>query len=203
MTKAEFLRIIKAHFTKFGLSESTLGEITKLIEGSYTENSTAEEIIEQCKNYESLAKVLQSEIDTRVTSAVEKVKKEQVPDKKSGADKDQSEPKNNDYLKKILERLDNIEKGQVVKSLNEKAVVRLKDLKMTDKEIESAMFGRNFDNEESLNEFVTKQAEIYEEIVKERVSNNAGNGFPPMSPTGNSVSNTAIKNDIDEFNKHY
>lgn len=202
MSKAKFLQIIKAYFKKFGLSESTLGEITKLIEGSYTENSTEEEITEQCKSYEALAKVLQSEIDARVTSAVEKVKKEQAPNKQ-GAEKEQPEPKDNDYLKKILERLDNIEKGQVVKSLNEKAVARLKDLKMTDKEIESAMFGRNFDNEESLNEFVTKQAEIYEEIVKERVSNNAGNGFPPMSPTGNSVSNTAIKNDIDEFNKHY
>ncbi|MSN81954.1 hypothetical protein D1Y73_02635 [Riemerella anatipestifer] len=202
MTKAEFLQIIKKHFTKFGLSESTLGEITKLIEGSYTENSTAEEIIEQCKSYESLAKVLQSEIDTRVSSAVEKVKKEQAPDKKSGADKE-AEPTIGEYLKQISERLDNIEKGQVVKSLNEKAVARLKELKMTDKEIEAAMFGRNFENEESLNEFVTKQTEIYEEIVKERVSNSAGNGFSPMSSSGNGVKNTAIKNDIEEFNKQY
>ncbi|MEJ8582500.1 hypothetical protein ACXA18_03030 [Riemerella anatipestifer] len=202
MTKAEFLQIIKKHFTKFGLSESTLGEITKLIEGSYTENSTAEEIIEQCKSYESLAKVLQSEIDTRVSSVVEKVKKEQAPDKKSGADKE-AEPTIGEYLKQISERLDNIEKGQVVKSLNEKAVARLKELKMTDKEIEAAMFGRNFENEESLNEFVTKQTEIYEEIVKERVSNSAGNGFSPMSSSGNGVKNTAIKNDIEEFNKQY
>ncbi|MRM83370.1 hypothetical protein [Riemerella anatipestifer] len=202
MTKAEFLQIIKKHFTKFGLSESTLGEITKLIEGSYTENSTAEEIIEQCKSYESLAKVLQSEIDTRVNSAVEKVKKEQVPDKKSGADKE-AEPTIGEYLKQISERLDNIEKGQVVKSLNEKAVARLKELKMTDKEIEAAMFERNFENEESLNAFVTKQTEIYEEIVKERVSNSAGNGFSPMSSSGNGVENTAIKNDIEEFNKQF
>ncbi|AQY21344.1 hypothetical protein [Riemerella anatipestifer] len=202
MTKAEFLQIIKKHFTKFGLSESTLGEITKLIEGSYTENSTAEEIIEQCKSYESLAKVLQSEIDTRVSSAVEKVKKEQAPDKKSGADKE-AEPTIGEYLKQISERLDNIEKGQVVKSLNEKAVTRLKELKMTDKEIEAAMFGRNFENEESLNEFVTKQTEIYEGIVKERVSNSAGNGFSPMSSSGNGVENTAIKNDIEEFNKQF
>ncbi|MBO4234084.1 hypothetical protein FO675_07180 [Riemerella anatipestifer] len=202
MTKAEFLQIIKKHFTKFGLSESTLGEITKLIEGSYTENSTAEEIIEQCKSYESLAKVLQSEIDTRVNSAVEKVKKEQAPDKKSGADKE-AEPTIGEYLKQISERLDNIEKGQVVKSLNEKAVARLKELKMTDKEIEAAMFERNFENEESLNAFVTKQTEIYEEIVKERVSNSAGNGFSPMSSSGNGVENTAIKNDIEEFNKQF
>ncbi|WP_394265185.1 hypothetical protein [Bergeyella zoohelcum] len=204
MDKKQFLAIVKKHFLKFGFSNKVLGEISALVD--FTENETTEEeIIEQLKRYEPIAKSFQSELDTRLA----KGRKTDTDSAANGEDEEdntsasgtKTKDATNATLEKILERLDKIEKGAVVKTNNEKATTKLKELGFTDKEIESAMFERNFETEDSVEEFVKKQSEILEDILKERVRENAGNGLHPHS-SGANYSKAAIEKDIEEFNKN-
>ena len=96
-----------------------------------------------------------------------------------------------------------MEKGQVSAGLNQSAMEKLKALKMTDKEIEAVMFGRSFETEEAVNDFIGKQSEIYEEILSSRHKENAGSGFNTMSGQGGTYKKEAMEQDIAEFNKVY
>lgn len=211
MDRKQFLAIVKKHFQKYGLSEKVLGEITSLIQNHFGEDEATEELVlEQLKIYEPMAKSFQSEIDSRVATA----RKERTTaddaaetEEEEGADTEPAsgkKPKDTtrSMLEKLMQKIDNLEKGQSVKSNNETAVARLKELKMTDKEIEAAMYGRNFETADSVDEFVSKQSELYEEIVKDRVKGSAGEGFSPMS-SGGHYSKASIAKDIEEFNKIY
>lgn len=212
MDKKELSRITKKHFTKFGLLPKSLGEITNLIEGSTDENSTEEEVIELCKTYEPLAKSLQTDIETRVTTAVEKAKK--GPEGAGSGDGATDEPNpgnqppasSNEAVLAAIAALStevtNMKKGQSVLTNNETVVAALKELKMSEKQIESTMLGRSFETAESATEFIEKQTELYTEISKEQVHERAGSGFAPMGSGGN-VTKTQKEADITAFNAKF
>lgn len=208
MTKEEFLQIVKKHFLKFGFSEKVLSEIAALVKSSFNEDDelTNEAVAEKLKAYEPIAKSFQSEIDQRVSKAKEKTMSEDAAD-----EEEEEQPKHSasdkrltqrELIEKLFEKIETLEKGQSVKTNNEKAVQRLKELKMSDREIEAAMFGRNFETEKSMTEFVEKQEELYKEILKDRAQEQAGNGFLPQSSNGN-VSKESIQSAIDHFNKNF
>lgn len=212
MDRKQFLAIVKKHFLKYGLSEKTLGEITTLVQNSFGEDEATEEtVLEQLKAYEPMAKAFQSEIDSRVANASKS--KDRTTAETTADDEEEDidtgsasgkKPKDTtkSLLEKLITKIDNLERGQSVKSNNETAVAKLKELKMSDREIEAAMFGRNFETAEAVEDFVNKQSELYEEILKDRVKEQAGEGFSPMSNGGN-YSKASVKNDIEEFNKQH
>lgn len=213
MNRQELLKITKKHFNKFGLSAKSLGEITTLIEGSLEENSTDEDAIEQCKRFEPLASSYQTDIDTRVTSAVEKATKKGPEGAGSGEGaNDEPNPGNqppansNEAVLAAIAALStevtNMKKGQSVQTNNETVVAALKELKMSEKQIESTMLGRSFETAESATEFIEKQTDLYAEIAKEQVSERAGSGFAPMGSGGN-VTKTQKEADITAFNAKF
>ena len=181
------LSIAKKHFRKYGLSESVIKTIVALIPDE--EEATEETITEQLQAYEPLAKSFQAEAERRVSLAVKGLKPE--PKEVEPTPKEEGEPKD-----PVLEAL-----GNITKRLE--AMEKLKALKMTDKEIEAVMFGRSFETEEAVNDFIGKQSEIYEEILSARHKENAGNGFNTMSGQGGTYKKEAMEQDIAEFNKVY
>ncbi len=205
MDKKQFLAIVKKHFLKFGFSNKILGEISALVD--FTENETTEEeIIEQLNRYEPIARSFQSELDTRLAKGrktdTESAANGEDEEGKTSTPSTKTEDTTKATLDKILERLEKMEKGTAVKTNNDKATTKLKELGFSEKEIESAMFGRNFETEESVDGFVNKQSEIFEDILKERVKGNAGDGFRPQS-SGANYSKAAVEKDIEEFNKNH
>ena len=116
-------------------------------------------------------------------------------------------PKQNSALEesilKLQQTVENLQKERISGDLGAAVRTKLKEtLKMTDKEIESVMYGRTFESAEQVEEFVTKQEELYQDITKERIEHQAGSGFVPMISQGN-VNKAAIENDIKEFNEKY
>lgn len=195
------LSIAKKHFRKYGLSESVIKTIVALIPDE--EEATEETITEQLQAYEPLAKSFQAEAERRVSLAVKGLKPE--PQEVEPTPKEEGEPKDPvlEALGNITKRLEAMEKGQISAGLNQSAMEKLKALKMTDKEIEAVMFGRSFETEEAVNDFIGKQSEIYEEILSSRHKENAGSGFNTMSGQSGTYKKEAMEQDIAEFNKVY
>lgn len=204
----DILKIVKKQFQKFGLSEKSLKEIANLVEKTLSGNEelTEEQVTEQVKTFEPIAKSFQSEVERRVSEAKKGTNGSNGSDDESeeqgGSAGGEKGGNSNEMLKQILNRLDGIEKGQAVKTNNQTAIAKLKELKLTESEIESVMYGRNFETAEQVEEFITKQTEIYETITAERLKNNAGNGFNPMSASGN-YSKQEIQQDVEDFNKQF
>lgn len=206
---------VKKFFLKNGLSAKALQALSDSVMGSLEENATEEEITEKCKLFEPLAKTFQSEADSRVQAALKKKEQGGNDDSDEGAD-DDSEPSqptgkparktNKDPLLTAIETLTKTVQGmqiaQAVKTNNEKVAEGLKALKMSDKEIESVMFGRSFEREEDIEEFITKQGELYAEIVQKRTEENAGDGYAPPSSAG-SQTKAQKQADIEAFNKAF
>lgn len=198
--------IVKKHFLKNGLSEKALQGLSDSITGSLGENATDEEITAQCVVFEPFAKTFQSEIDARVAAATKK--KEQEGKSGEGADPEPKpeEGKTTDPLllavQKLTETVQGLKTEKAVETNNQKVINGLKALKMTDKEIESVMLGRSFENEDGIEEFVTKQGEYYSEILQSRTEAAAGEGYIAPSSVGNQ-SQAQKKADVEAFNANF
>lgn len=194
------LSVLKKHFSKYGLSEKALGEIYKLMQGQITDQSTDEQIIELCKGYEPLAKVFQSEMDALRTKG--KGQQDTGAEQNTSATETKQE---NDLFKLIADlksEIQGLKKEQTASVLLSSAKNRLKEAKFTEKEIEAILLGRSFENEEGLNDFITKQTALYEEITKERLETQAGSGTQPPTGSGKPSEQT-LKNDFEAFNKMF
>lgn len=194
---------VKKYFNqKMGFSEKALQGLSDMITGSLEDNATEDEINEKCKEFEPIARSFQSEID-RAKAAAMKSKSGEAGTEGSKDEESADETKGTDpTLKALQDQVAQLMKEKTTESLNTKVKTKLKDLKLTEKEIDSLMFGRTFETEDQIEEFVTKQGEFYEDIVKDRTVEKAGTGFVPGASRGN-VSKTSIENDIKEFNEKY
>ena len=198
---------VKKYFNKIGFSANTLQVLSDMVTGSLGENATEDEINEKCKEMEPLAKSFQSEMDSKVAAARKGTEKKSGEEGTEGLENPAGTPKQNSALEesilKLQQTVENLQKERISGDLGAAVRTKLKEtLKMTDKEIESVMYGRTFENAEQVEEFVTKQEELYQDITKERIEHQAGSGFVPMISQGN-VNKAAIENDIKEFNEKY
>lgn len=201
---------VKKFFLKNGLSAKALQALSDSVMGSLEENATEEEITDKCKLFEPLAKTFQSEADSRVQAALKKKEQGEGEDDDEGADDIKTEPKSKkvttDPLLAAIETLTKTVQGmqteQVVKTNNQKVIEGLKELKMTEKEIESVMYGRSFEKEEDIEDFVTKQGEYYSEITQGRAEATAGDGYKPVTSVGNQTA-AQKQADMESFNKAF
>lgn len=195
--------IVKKHFLKYGLPASVLQSISNLVTGSLEENATDDEIIEVAKTYEDFAKSFQSEVDSKIAKArkeqtVEAVADEETkPKSENGSDDDTKS-----LIKQLLEKVSNLESDKINQSYQTKVTDRLKSIKMSDAEINAALYGRKFKSDEEVDDFVVKQEEFYADILKDRVEASIGNGGKPASSQGSS-SLEALKQEISGFNERY
>ena len=195
MDEQTFREIIKKHFQKYGLSKEAQGEIFNLLAGSVSETTTEAEALELASKYEPIARVYQSDLDARVTQATEKVKKG-LQSKEEGD--------NNPVLLQVQElitKISDLEKKEVLKTNTQKVTAELKKLNLSEKEIEANIYGRTFETQEQIDEYITKQSELYADITKERLETLAGGGIVPLS--GGSSIASQVKNDIDKFNENH
>lgn len=195
MDEQTFREIIKKHFQKYGLSKEAQGEIFNLLAGSVSETTTEAEAVELASKYEPMARVYQSDLDARVTQATEKVKKG-LQSKEEGD--------NNPVLLQVQElitKISDLEKKEVLKTNTQRVTAELKKLNLSEKEIEANIYGRTFETQEQIDEYITKQSELYADITKERLETLAGGGIVPLS--GGSSIASQVKNDIDKFNENH
>lgn len=195
MDEQTFREIIKKHFQKYGLSKEAQGEIFNLLAGSVSETTTEAEAVELASKYEPIARVYQSDLDARVTQATEKVKKG-LQSKEEGD--------NNPVLLQVQElitKISDLEKKEVLKTNTQRVTAELKKLNLSEKEIEANIYGRTFETQEQIDEYITKQSELYADITKERLETLAGGGIVPLS--GGSSIASQVKNDIDKFNENH
>lgn len=195
MDEQTFREIIKKHFQKYGLSKEAQGEIFNLLAGSVSETTTEAEAVELASKYEPIARVYQSDLDARVTQATEKVKKG-LQSKEEGD--------NSPVLLQVQElitKISDLEKKEVLKTNTQRVTAELKKLNLSEKEIEANIYGRTFETQEQIDEYITKQSELYADITKERLETLAGGGIVPLS--GGSSIASQVKNDIDKFNENH
>lgn len=200
--------LVKKHFLKYGLPASVLQSINGIISTSITDESTEDEVIEICKTYDAFAKSFQSEVDAKVAKARKESSKSKSQDDDDDEEEEEVEkPKSKSkpskleqMLATVLEKVDKLEKEKVSTSYQEKATTKLKDLKLTDSEIKALLHGRTFTTDEELDEFVEVQAQLFEEVSRERVALNLGNGNRPANG-GGETSLESFKADLEAFNK--
>ena len=201
--------LVKKHFLKNGLPMGVLQSINGMIEKSITNDSTDDEVIEICKAYDAFAKSFQSEVDAKVAKAKKVASSKNAEDEEDEDEEEQpvqvKKPKSktsktDELLLKLIEKVERLENEKVSSSLIDKATAKMKELKMTDSEIKALLHGRTFEDEEQVNSFIETQSELYEEVLKERVSLNLGNGNKPASAKGE-ISLESFKQDLEQFNK--
>ena len=196
-------KIVKEHFKNYGLSKTVLKQLESLVLATSGDDADDDKLKEVCTTFDSLAKTMQSDIDARVTKARKDAEVEK-PNPGGNPSPTDDEPKSD--LDKVLarlttmqEKLDNLEQEKTTTKYTLRAQERLREIKMNDAEIKSALYNRKFQSDDDLEEFVTKQEEFYADIVKERISTDTPTGEEPRGK--GSVSDKSFEKQLEEFNK--
>lgn len=200
--------VVKQEFSKFGFSTEVMETISKMVTDEAGAEATDEVIKEKLKIYEPLAKTFQSEIDARVTKAKQTATStQQQPTQEqgeSGAGEQSANPNPTEevpaWAKAMMSKLDAFEKKEIVTQKNEITRTKLKELKMTDAEINAVMYGREFKDDNEIDTFVTQQGEFFKDILSTRVSEQLGDGNPP-APSQGATDLESFKKDLEKFNK--
>ena len=166
---------IKKFFEKYGLPSKVLQSINDRIMSS-GEDLTEDQIRDKCKDYEVIAKSFQSEVDSRVTSALEKRTKEKDVDvdpvkklEDETSKKDEGSETNLllNAIKQLQSDIHALKSEKVETSLINSATDQLKQLGKNEIEIRGLLHGRKFNSTEELDSFMEFQKEIHSEIVKQ------------------------------------
>ena len=104
-------------------------------------------------------------------------------------------------VQELITKISDLEKKEVLKTNTQRVTAELKKLNLSEKEIEANIYGRTFETQEQIDEYITKQSELYADITKERLETLAGGGIVPLS--GGSSIASQVKNDIDKFNENH
>lgn len=199
MNEKEFKLAVKKHFQKFGFSEKVLDSLLTTLQPEDLTEMNEEGVTDLCTKFEPLASTFQKETDIRVQSAIKKVKGDT-----SDPDPEDEEEVDNPVLKALqalTDKVANLERGKTVGTNNELVLKGLQALKMTPSEIKSVMYGREFDDTEDATSFLETQSETYQEVLKERAEQSAGDGYNPHRASGNNYTKSQITADVEAFNK--
>lgn len=195
---------VKKYFTKFGFSDRVLQVLSDSVTGSIEdiENATEDEINEASKNYETLAKSFQSEIETRVALDRKRSGKKKGVETEEIED-DEDKTKVDPNLKAIMDRLERMEKANVSGDLNKKVSDALKtNHNLSDNQISAILHGRSFGTSDEVDEFLEAQKTFQETIQQETIERKAGSGYAPPGSKGD-VTKASVENDIKSFNEKY
>ena len=200
--------VVKSHFQKYGLPKQTLESLESLILNSVEDKEDENKVKEACGKFDGLAKSYQKDWLNKLNE----VKNTSEDEDQGDSDEISTEPKkkdsnNNNEMKELLQKLyskvEKLESDKIATSLNAKVSDRLKDLKLTDAEVNAVMYGRKFMNDEQVEDFLSKQEEYFADIVKDRVSESTASGqeMPGGGETGGSASIDAIVKNYKESNE--
>ena len=141
----QILTALKTKYKNLGFGEKALSGVAAFLAQTVTEEDGIEPAV---TGAELLLKAFQSDIDARVTSAVEKTRKELKPADPNPADQKPADPpKPGDdipaWAKGLMDKLEALEKREVKSSLVGKAKAKLAEKKIP----ESFLRGRSLDIE--------------------------------------------------------
>ena len=141
----QILTTLKTKYRNLGFGDKALSGVAAFLAQTVTEENGVEPAV---TGAEPLLKAFQSDIDARVTSAVEKTRKELKPaDPKPADPKPADPPKPGDdvpaWAKGLMEKFEALEKREVKTSLVGKAKAKLAEKKIP----ESFLRGRSLDIE--------------------------------------------------------
>ena len=198
MLKDKILAALKIKFANKGFSAKTLEGLAAELAKTVTEEANIETAI---SGVEPILTVMQSEIDTRVTTAVNKAKEEKTDKPGEGAADKPGEtivPESGektpawaktiiDQNKQLTDRLSAIEQGKTIESRKSKLETKLAKVNEKDKGRYLKNFGRmNFETDDEFETFLTEVEEDVKDLVQEDADTNLSNisGTPQRGNSG-------------------
>jgi len=204
--KDKIFNALKTEFKNLGFSEKALqGQANSLAATGLITDENLDAIV---KGQKEALSAFQSEIDTRVTTAVDKAKKEAK--KADGGDddepgkKDVQKPKDGETpeqkaIRELQAKLQSIESGKQHETLSAKARASMAEKKLPKSVIEMAMQGRTFEKEEEIEAFVSQVEAGHKEYVQELSDQGLGQSYNP--PASQATSAQKVETDIDTWAK--
>lgn len=181
--KEKILQGLKTKYKNLGFGEKAFDGVAEFLSHNVTEE---EQIETSLQGVENLLKAFQSEIDNRVNTAVDKVKKE----KPAGGDPPKTEPENSkddtpawakaliEESKTLKEKLAAIEGSNVTKTRQQTLSEKLKDAPRPFKDKILKDFQRmKFDSDEDFTSYLDDTATDMEKAVQEFADKGLG-GIP-------------------------
>lgn len=186
--KEKILAALKTKFKNLGFGDKAFDGVADYLSKTVTEETQIETAI---GGVEPLLKSFQGEIDSRVTSAVEKAKKEPKEPGDGGDPKEPKEPKDDtpawaktliETNKTLTERLNKIETGNVTQTRQQILETKLKDAPAHfRKEVIDNFSYMNFQTDEDFNSFVDKKVARASEVTQELADAGLKDMTPPDS----------------------
>lgn len=168
--KEKIFAALKQEHKNLGFSEKALQGLAESLE--LTGLVTDENLDLIVKGQKPALAALQSEIDGRVRSAIEKVKGDEAKEKEKKSETiDQKEkptetPDQKD-LRELKEKFAAIESSKLNSELTSKATKKLKEMQVPDKAINLALQGKVFKDDAEIETFATATETAYKEMIQE------------------------------------
>lgn len=202
--KDKIFTALKTEFKNLGFSDKALqGHANSLAATGLITDENLDAIV---KGQKEALSAFQSEIDTRVTTAVDKAKKEAK--KATGGDDDEPEKKNDPKpkdgetpeqkaIREMQAKLSAMESGKKNADLTAKARATMTEKKLPKAVIEMAMQGRTFEKEEDIETFVNQVEESHKQYVQELNDQGLGQSYNP--PPSQATPAQKVESDISKW----
>lgn len=192
--KEKILAALKAKYKSLGFSDKAIESVLAYLETTVT----AEDQIDGAVNgVEALLKAFQGEIDSRVTSAVQKATKKDDGNP-SGGDPKKDEPKEDvpAWAKTLLEKVQALETGNSVNTRKQALEAKLKDVSPTVKDKILKDFNRmTFATDEDFNTYLTETETDVQALEQSAADKGLGQQSQPYT-AGTPKTEKAIDADI-------
>lgn len=182
--KDKILAALKTEFTNLGFSEKALQGVAEAL--ASTNLVTDENLDAVVKGQKPALTAMQSEIDSRVTTAVKKAKEGTQPEPPAPPEPQKPNPQETPEQKALREmraELDALKSGKTHETLSAKVVAQLEAKKLPKSFIQAAIAGRTFEKEEDIEPFVTQVETSHNEYVQELSNQGLATTYNPVVVT--------------------
>lgn len=201
--KAKILAALKTKYKDLGLSDAILTGVAETLAATTTEEDQIDTSIE---GVSGLLKGFQSEVDKRVTDAVNKAKKpqpktetESTADNQEATESKKDEAEMPAWAKALVDKISKIEQGETIQTRKQVIEAKLKDANPAFRAEVLKDFGRmNFADDEDFNTFVEDKVTAAGEFAKSEASNTLGAFGRPIKPAG-TTKDEASKEEVDSI----
>lgn len=185
--KEKIFNALKTEFKNLGFSDKALqGHADSLAATGLVTDENLDAIV---KGQKSALMAFQSEIDSRVTTAVEKAKKDggktepdPEPDPKKAKTPDPAkETPEQKEIRELKERFDKMTAEKTHNDLSAKIKAGLKEKGIPDAIVKIAMEGRKFEKDEEIEPFITQVETANKEYAQSVADTGLGSSYRPVA----------------------
>lgn len=195
--KDKILAALKTEYKNLGFSEKALQGVADAL--ASTNLVTDENLDAIVKGQKAALTAMQSEIDSRVTTAVEKAKKDIQPGTDPVPGKDPvptpgAETPEQKAIRELKEQIAGLVSGKTHETLEAKVRAQLKEKNVPEPVINLALNNRNFQKEEEIEPFVTQVETAHKEYVQNLNDRGLGASYQP--PASAATTQKKVEDDI-------